>query len=113
MTNKNKTVVRSMDILNLFIDHRKLKFQEIIDLSGMPKSSVYRMLKSLEEMGFLEKGMDANYRLGLLFLTFGNLVSTRLDRSEEHTSELQSRGHLVCPLLLEKKKTTSQRQTSS
>src|SRR5437870_6313234 len=25
-------------------------------------------------------------------------------RSEEHTSELQSRGHLVCRLLLEKKK---------
>src|SRR3989442_15740270 len=30
---------------------------------------------------------------------FGNLV-----RSEEHTSELQSRPHLVCRLLLEKKK---------
>src|SRR5690625_7001174 len=28
-------------------------------------------------------------------------------RSEEHTSELQSRGHLVCRLLLEKKKTSS------
>src|SRR5439155_18864469 len=28
-----------------------------------------------------------------------------LQRSEEHTSELQSRGHLVCRLLLEKKKT--------
>src|SRR5690625_4780961 len=28
----------------------------------------------------------------------------REDRSEEHTSELQSRGHLVCRLLLEKKK---------
>src|SRR5437660_7753305 len=27
-----------------------------------------------------------------------------LQRSEEHTSELQSRGHLVCRLLLEKKK---------
>src|SRR5690625_6710920 len=27
-------------------------------------------------------------------------------RSEEHTSELQSRGHLVCRLLLEKKKHT-------
>src|SRR5439155_22133437 len=26
----------------------------------------------------------------------------RADRSEEHTSELQSRGHLVCRLLLEK-----------
>src|SRR5690625_1224528 len=30
-------------------------------------------------------------------------------RSEEHTSELQSRGHLVCRLLLEKKKCKSQR----
>src|SRR5439155_9711235 len=30
--------------------------------------------------------------------------ATSPDRSEEHTSELQSRGHLVCRLLLEKKK---------
>src|SRR5690625_7052417 len=29
-------------------------------------------------------------------------------RSEEHTSELQSRGHLVCRLLLEKKKATKE-----
>ena len=29
---------------------------------------------------------------------------TKHERSEEHTSELQSRGHLVCRLLLEKKK---------
>src|SRR5207253_10281273 len=29
--------------------------------------------------------------------------SRRVGRSEEHTSELQSRGHLVCRLLLEKK----------
>src|SRR2546422_4265257 len=32
-------------------------------------------------------------------------------RSEEHTSELQSRLHLVCRLLLEKKKTISSRKT--
>src|SRR3712207_8644790 len=31
-----------------------------------------------------------------------------LVRSEEHTSELQSRQYLVCRLLLEKKKTTKQ-----
>src|SRR5690625_7756577 len=30
--------------------------------------------------------------------------TTASKRSEEHTSELQSRGHLVCRLLLEKKK---------
>src|SRR5439155_23370112 len=33
------------------------------------------------------------------------LLVNALTRSEEHTSELQSRGHLVCRLLLEKKKT--------
>src|SRR5207253_4003618 len=31
-------------------------------------------------------------------------IAIILQRSEEHTSELQSRGHLVCRLLLEKKK---------
>src|SRR5690625_2507683 len=31
-------------------------------------------------------------------------IQTEFLRSEEHTSELQSRGHLVCRLLLEKKK---------
>src|SRR3989449_1718929 len=31
---------------------------------------------------------------------------TDMERSEEHTSELQSRLHLVCRLLLEKKKDT-------
>src|SRR2546422_8636719 len=33
-----------------------------------------------------------------------HLVVRKLARSEEHTSELQSRLHLVCRLLLEKKK---------
>src|SRR5690625_6409335 len=31
-------------------------------------------------------------------------LGSSFKRSEEHTSELQSRGHLVCRLLLEKKK---------
>src|SRR5207253_4807348 len=37
----------------------------------------------------------------------GELLEPRVIRSEEHTSELQSRGHLVCRLLLEKKKNES------
>src|SRR2546422_2895943 len=37
--------------------------------------------------------------------TKGWLTSAFMRRSEEHTSELQSRLHLVCRLLLEKKKT--------
>src|SRR5437870_10885191 len=36
---------------------------------------------------------------------------TPRERSEEHTSELQSRGHLVCRLLLEKKKSRNASST--
>src|SRR3712207_7124828 len=46
---------------------------------------------------------------GLIYLVQGGLTESRywVDlgiRSEEHTSELQSRQYLVCRLLLEKKK---------
>src|SRR3712207_8006543 len=40
----------------------------------------------------------------------GGTKSARLGRSEEHTSELQSRQYLVCRLLLEKKKKKKCRQ---
>src|SRR5258708_13963999 len=39
-------------------------------------------------------------------------VVARLDRSEEHTSELQSPDHLVCRLLLEKKKNRQTTRTT-
>src|SRR5439155_25283291 len=37
-------------------------------------------------------------------IVYQHQSTLKLTRSEEHTSELQSRGHLVCRLLLEKKK---------
>src|SRR2546422_10858735 len=40
--------------------------------------------------------------IATFFLEFGQTFA--MQRSEEHTSELQSRLHLVCRLLLEKKK---------
>src|SRR5690625_6148396 len=52
----------------------------------------------------------AKRRLRALILGIPNVGKSTLinrlahKRSEEHTSELQSRGHLVCRLLLEKKK---------
>src|SRR3989442_10927517 len=41
------------------------------------------------------------------------VLEDEVERSEEHTSELQSRPHLVCRLLLEKKKKKYQVDTSS
>lgn len=79
MQHKNKTVVKSMDILNLFLMHDKLNLNEMVELSGIPKTSVHRMLGSLEDMGFLTKDEEGKYSLGLLFLQFGQLVADRLD----------------------------------
>ncbi|GAA3413224.1 IclR family transcriptional regulator [Paenibacillus hodogayensis] len=79
MQNKNKTVVRSMDLLQLFLTHTKLTITDMVELSHIPKTSVHRMIGSLEEMGFLTKQADGYYTLGLLFLQFGNLVAERLN----------------------------------
>lgn len=76
---RNKTVVRSMELLNLFIAHEQLSISEMVKLSKLPKSTVHRMIGSLEEMGFLEKDPDGKYTLGILFLQFGQLVAERLD----------------------------------
>src|SRR2546425_773799 len=67
--------------------------------------------------GFMEMAVRNGVRQRALSLVdgafserFANLVRAcgkeciRLDRSEEHTSELQSLAYLVCRLLLEKKK---------
>src|SRR5690625_7105863 len=43
----------------------------------------------------------SNMLLGMGIWTVWQIISWGLIRSEEHTSELQSRGHLVCRLLLE------------
>src|SRR5690554_7295585 len=48
--------------------------------------------------------LGVNWTQGIFFRTAMSDLSDLKDRSEEHTSELQSRPHLVCRLLLEKKK---------
>src|SRR2546422_3443178 len=67
-----------------------------------PYTTLFRSLaaKKAEQIRTFQRGV-------LPFLVIlGPVVAlmTRNGRSEEHTSELQSRLHLVCRLLLEKKK---------
>ncbi|MBT2625798.1 IclR family transcriptional regulator [Bacillus sp. HU-1818] len=102
MQNKNKTVVKSMALLNLFLTEPKLTLSELISLSGMPKTSVHRMVSSLEEMGLLSRDRNGAYTLGLVFLQFGQLVSERLDIRqiakpvmEELCQEVDEAVHLI------------------
>src|SRR2546429_9434478 len=69
-----------------------------------PYTTLFRSLRQ----GFLRHDVAPRRgSLGLRHLGSGRAVQRELlspARSEEHTSELQSRLHLVCRLLLEKKK---------
>src|SRR3712207_7087374 len=61
-----------------------------------------RYVSEADELGSYE--VKPNYRaLGPRFGKRMPLVAAAVARSEEHTSELQSRQYLVCRLLLEKK----------
>src|SRR5437870_7848061 len=66
---------------------------------------------SVVYLEFCEGGCSTSFWKRGSFRSGSNIGSSRssagvsgIIRSEEHTSELQSRGHLVCRLLLEKKK---------
>src|SRR2546422_1130483 len=52
-------------------------------------------------------GSDSRFNALLMASASSPWVYSPKRRSEEHTSELQSRLHLVCRLLLEKKKKTN------
>src|SRR5437660_9559956 len=52
----------------------------------------------------ISQAVSGEIVLEQLLNTLMTLAVEHAGRSEEHTSELQSRGHLVCRLLLEKKK---------
>lgn len=75
----NKTVLKSMEIIQVFFNEERLTLLQIMEKTNLPKTSAYRMAESLLELGFLEKDEHGAYRLGLIFLTLGNLVAERLD----------------------------------
>src|SRR2546429_3074889 len=79
-----------------------------------PYTTLFRSIRVTQGGRGIEQ-MQTDYALGLhllvtlsaLFLLIACANIANLLRSEEHTSELQSRLHLVCRLLLEKKKKTT------
>src|SRR3712207_7761732 len=78
-----------------------------------PYTTLFRSVlhDRVADLAVLGRGADHRNRLGLhdaVHLVEDLLLVRPVPRSEEHTSELQSRQYLVCRLLLEKKKKYSQ-----
>src|SRR2546422_5364543 len=84
-----------------------------------PRSTLFPYTTLFRSVALVEKGDFAGattsrssklFHGGLRYLELFDVALVRESlRSEEHTSELQSRLHLVCRLLLEKKKNETRR----
>ncbi len=60
-----RAVERSLDILSCFIQDRELGLTEISNIIHLNKSTVFRLLNTLEQKGFLIKNLDTDkYHLG-------------------------------------------------
>src|SRR3989442_6368218 len=112
---------RAVNDVNL--DIQDGEFMVLVGPSGCGKTTALRMVAGLEDIseGTLRIGerivnhvpsrdrdiamVFQSYALYPHLSVYENIAFGL--RSEEHTSELQSRPHLVCRLLLEKKKTPS------
>src|SRR5437870_11494583 len=81
----------------------ELRFFFFLMIPRPPRSTLFpytTLFRSLRHPGYSRGETGAPQQL----------KKTTAERSEEHTSELQSRGHLVCRLLLEKKNVDAGRE---
>src|SRR3712207_8011170 len=95
------SIVSELLVPETFYEPRNQKIYEAIRTLNMNENpvDVATVINQLQRNGTLEDVGGPAYLV--------ELSSHVASRSEEHTSELQSRQYLVCRLLLEKKKKTN------
>src|SRR5207302_8231056 len=78
----------------------------IADDEPLARRGVRQLLAAHEDIAVVAETRNGRETVRALRELKPDLVFLDVQRSEEHTSELQSRENLVCRLLLEKKKKT-------
>ena len=73
------SVSNTLEILDLLNDCEELTLAEISRRLGMGKTSVFRMLYTLESKNYVVRTGEGRYRLGMKFARFGANVSERQD----------------------------------
>src|SRR5690625_6384886 len=87
--------LQDMSTLALYRAYRPGRFTDVVGQDHVTEPLMRALDNDREHHAYLFSGPRG----------CGKTSSAR--RSEEHTTELQSRGHLVCRLLLEKKNTSA------
>src|SRR5690625_6233508 len=98
----------------LYTANFNVRSYEVGDRQQATLTSIANYLQEIAGLHAHRLNFDITHlnKRGLTWVLFKmHIVVAQYPRSEEHTSELQSRGHLVCRLLLEKKTLHQQGQT--
>lgn len=74
-----QSVANAFDIIDLLTKHEELSIQEIADEMGLSRSSVFRLLCTMESRYFVRRSEGTNYRLGLKLTDIGSVVHNRME----------------------------------
>src|SRR5690606_20975140 len=117
---KSEIIRREKEICNaLYADFKKPEFESLVTETQFVLAEITELIKNMDRWSRPERvapslanfpSTDRIYKEpygNVLVISPWNYPFQLAMRSEEHTSELQSRENIVCRLLLEKKKTSS------
>jgi DNA-binding IclR family transcriptional regulator len=97
----SSTIQRALNILNLFKEHKTLSFTEIQRLLGYNKTTLFRVLSTLQHNRYLSKDQSGRYQLGLNVFILGNRISAEYQLkkvAEPLMEELAERTELTVHL---------------
>ena len=76
----NKSIIKALDILELFITSDELGVTEVANKLKLPKTTAFNLLNTLENRGLVEQNPDnSKYRLGIKIFELGMRWSTGRD----------------------------------
>jgi DNA-binding IclR family transcriptional regulator len=72
-----KVLRKAGELLNELAETDELTPAELSQRLGEPRSTIYRLLESLEQLGFVDPGTGGSYRLGMQLFRLGNAAARR------------------------------------
>ena len=88
-------LARGLEILSYFTNERRiLSGAQLAKMAGLPRASVFRMLQTLEQAGYLDRvgepGTHPSYRLGVAVLRLGFEFLSSMELTEQGRPVLES-----------------------
>ncbi|MFE7277826.1 IclR family transcriptional regulator [Streptomyces sp. NPDC057623] len=86
-----EALAKGLRVLAMFSERRPaLRVSELVELTGMPMASLFRIVATLESEGYLEQLQDGRYRPNTKVLTLGFAALQGLDLMQTATGPLRA-----------------------